>query len=103
VLGLARANHYVEHREEQVRLRVVAFAFLTPLFFIKGGLNVSLGSVWANLGILLLLFAAKMVPKLVGTYPLARGFTAPHAVFTTLLMSPGLTFATLAPLSGLNA
>jgi Kef-type K+ transport system membrane component KefB len=103
VLGLALANHYAEHREEQVRLRVVAFAFLTPLFFLKGGLNVSLGAVWANLGVLALLFAAKMVPKLVGIYPLARRFTAPHATFTTLLMSTGLTFGTISSLYGLNA
>ena len=27
---------YAEHREEQKRLRVVAFAFLAPFFFIKG-------------------------------------------------------------------
>jgi Kef-type K+ transport system membrane component KefB len=103
VLGLALANHYAEHREEQVRLRVVAFAFLTPLFFLKGGLNVSLGAVWANLGVLALLFAAKLVPKLVGIYPLARRFTAPHATFTTLLMSTGLTFGTISSLYGLNA
>ena len=42
VLGLVMSRHYAEHREEQRRLRVVAFAFLTPFFFIKGGLNVSL-------------------------------------------------------------
>jgi len=103
VLGLVLANHYAEHREEQVRLRVVAFAFLTPLFFLKGGLSVSLGAVWANVGILGLLFAAKMVPKLAGIYPLARRFTAPHGVFTTLLMSTGLTFGTISSLYGLNA
>jgi Kef-type K+ transport system membrane component KefB len=103
VLGLALANHYAQHREEQVRLRVVAFAFLTPLFFLKGGLNVSLGSVWANLGILALLFAGKMAPKLVGIYPLARRFTEPHAIFTTLLMSTGLTFGTISSLYGLNS
>ncbi len=103
ILGLILANHYAEHREEQVRLRVVAFAFLTPLFFLKGGLNVSLGAVWANVGILALLFAAKMAPKLAGIYPLARRFTAPHAVFTTLLMSTGLTFGTISSLYGLNA
>src|SRR5207253_9059953 len=101
--GLALAAHYVEHRQEQERLRVVAFAFLTPLFFLKGGMNVSLGAVWANIGILALLFAAKLVPKLVGVYPLARRFTAPHAVFTTLLMSTGLTFGTISALYGLNA
>ncbi len=103
VLGLALANHYAEHRLEQERLRVVAFAFLTPLFFLKGGINVSLGAVWANIGVLALLFAAKMVPKLVGIYPLARRFTAPHAVFTTVLMSTGLTFGTISSLYGLNA
>jgi Kef-type K+ transport system membrane component KefB len=103
VLGLALSNHYAQHREEQVRLRVVAFAFLTPIFFLKGGLNVSLGAVWANLGVLVLLFGAKMVPKLAAVYPLARRFTAPHAVFTTLLMSTGLTFGTISSLYGLNA
>jgi Kef-type K+ transport system membrane component KefB len=103
VLGLALSNHYAAHREEQVRLRVVAFAFLTPLFFVKGGMNVSLGAVWANVGVLALLFAAKMVPKLFAVYPLARRYTAPHAAFTTLLMSTGLTFGTISSLYGLNA
>lgn len=103
VLGLALSQHYAHHRKEQERLRVVAFAFLTPFFFLKGGLNVSLGALWANLGVLALLFAAKMVPKLAGVYPLARRFTAPHAGFTTLLMSTGLTFGTISSLYGLNA
>ena len=84
-------------------MRVVAFAFLTPFFFLKGGMNVSAAAVWANLGVLTLLFAGKMVPKLVGVYPLARRFTSPHAVFTTLLMSTGLTFGTITSLYGLNA
>ena len=52
---------------------------------------------------LALLFVGKMVPKLVGVYPLARRYTAPHAVFTTLLMSTGLTFGTITSLYGLNA
>jgi Kef-type K+ transport system membrane component KefB len=103
VLGLALSNHYVQHRTEQERLRVVAFAFLTPFFFLKGGMNVAVGALWANLGILALLFGAKMIPKLVGVYPLARRFAAPHGVFTTLLMSTGLTFGTISSLYGLNA
>jgi Kef-type K+ transport system membrane component KefB len=44
-----------------------------------------------------------MVPKFAGIYPLARRFTAPHATFTTLLMSTGLTFGTITSLYGLNA
>ena len=52
ILGLVMSRHFQEHRQEQERLRVVAFAFLTPFFFLKGGLNVSLGAVFANLGVL---------------------------------------------------
>jgi Kef-type K+ transport system membrane component KefB len=97
------SGHYAQHRKEQERMRVVAFAFLTPFFFLKGGMSVSAGALWANLGILALLFAGKMLPKLACVYPLARRFTAPHAGFTTLLMSTGLTFGTISSLYGLNA
>jgi Kef-type K+ transport system membrane component KefB len=103
ILGLVMSNHYVRHRKEQERMRVVAFAFLTPFFFLKGGMNVSAGALWANLGILALLFLGKMAPKFVGIYPLARRYAAPHATFTTLLMSTGLTFGTISSLYGLNA
>jgi Kef-type K+ transport system membrane component KefB len=102
VLGLVMARHYQRHRTEQERLRVVAFAFLTPFFFLRGGLNVSLGAVFANLGLLALLFAAKMVPKIGLILPLARRSVPQHATFTTLLMSTGLTFGTISALYGLN-
>jgi Kef-type K+ transport system membrane component KefB len=103
ILGLAMSPHFAQHRSEQKRLRVVAFAFLTPFFFIRGGLNVSLGAVFANLGILAILFVAKLVPKLGFVLPLARRHMRPHATFATLLMSTGLTFGTIASLYGLNA
>ena len=103
ILGLVMSSHYVQHRQEQDRMRVVAFAFLTPFFFLKGGMNVSTSALWANLGILALLFVGKMVPKLASVYPLARRYTAPHATFTTLLMSTGLTFGTITSLYGLSA
>jgi Kef-type K+ transport system membrane component KefB len=103
ILGLMMSRHYEEHREEQTRLRVVAFAFLTPFFFIKGGLNVSLGAVAANLGLLGALLAAKMLPKIGFVLPLARRATPRHATFATLLMSTGLTFGTISSLYGLNA
>ena len=103
VLGLAMSSHFEQHREEQTRMRVVAFAFLTPFFFVKGGMNVSLGAVVANLGVLGVLVAAKMVPKLAFIWPLARRAAPRHANFTTLLMSTGLTFGTISSLYGLNA
>jgi Kef-type K+ transport system membrane component KefB len=103
VLGLVMSRHYMEHREEQKRLRVVAFAFLTPFFFLKGGMNVSLGAVASNLGLLLILLAAKMVPKIGFVYPLAKRADRRHGAFSTLLMSTGLTFGTISSLYGLNA
>jgi len=103
VLGLAMSRFFAQHRSEQERLRVVSFAFLTPFFFVKGGMNVSTSAVWGSLGVLGLLFVAKMGPKLIGVYPLARRFMAPHAPFATLLMSTGLTFGTITSLYGLSA
>ena len=105
VLGLVMARHYQAHRLEQERLRVVAFAFLTPLFFVRGGMAVSLSAVWTSLGALGVLLAAKMLPKIAGVYPLARRtMTGPgEAWFGTLLMSTGLTFGTISSLYGLNA
>jgi Kef-type K+ transport system membrane component KefB len=103
ILGLALSSHYESHRKEQERLRVVAFAFLTPLFFLRGGMSVAVSALWANLGILALLFLVKVLPKLASVFPLARRYCAPHAAFTTLLMSTGLTFGTISSLYGLNA
>jgi Kef-type K+ transport system membrane component KefB len=103
VLGLAMSRHFQEHREEQKRLRVVAFAFLTPIFFLKGGLNVSLSAVGGNLSLLAVLLVAKMAPKLAFVYPLARRADRRHAAFTALLMSTGLTFGTIASLYGLTS
>ncbi len=103
VLGLVMSGHYSKHRAEQHRMRVVTFAFLTPFFFFKSGMSISASALWANLGLVALLFAAKVGPKLAGVYPLARRYCSPHEAFTTLLMSTGLTFGAIAALYGLDA
>jgi len=100
ILGLAMSRHFAEHREEQKRLRVVAFAFLTPFFFLKGGLNVPLAAMFANLGLLGALLAAKMLPKIAFVFPLVRRAAPREATFATLLMSTGLTFGTISSLYG---
>jgi Kef-type K+ transport system membrane component KefB len=48
VLGLAMSRFFASHRLEQDRLRVVSFAFLTPFFFLKGGLNVSTSALCSS-------------------------------------------------------
>ncbi len=103
LLGLALAKTFERHREEQQRFRVVAFAFLTPFFFLKSGMNVSLGAVWANLGLLSVFLVTKFVGKFVGVFPVARRYVREHANFLTLLMSTGLTFGTISSLYGLQA
>ena len=102
VLGLVMSRHYRQHQEEQKRLRVVAFAFLTPFFFLRGGMNVSLDAVAANVGVLALLLAAKVLPKLGLVYPLARRAAGESGRFATLLMSTGLTLGTISALYGLS-
>ena len=103
LLGLAVASVFKRHPDEHRRFRVVAFAFLTPFFFFKGGLNVSLGAIGGSLPLLLGLFAVKIGTKFVGVFPVALRFVRPHAIYTTLLMSTGLTFGTISSLYGLNA
>jgi Kef-type K+ transport system membrane component KefB len=103
LLGLAVAKVFHQHRLEQQRFRVVAFAFLTPFFFFKGGMNISVPAVVANLGLMLLLLALKFGTKVIGVYPLARRYMPRDAWYTTLLMSTGLTFGTISSLYGLNA
>jgi len=103
LLGLALARTFARRRVEQQRFRVVAFALLTPFFFVRSGMNVSLGAVWASLGLLGLLLLVKVALKFVGVYPLARRWVPEHAAYTTLLMSTGLTFGTISATYGYNA
>ena len=103
VLGLALARIFHENPLLQRRFRIVAFSLLTPFFFLKGGMNVSLVLVWTNLGLLLSLLGVKLVTKFFGVYPLAKRYVPRDAMFTTLLMSTGLTFGTISSLYGLGA
>jgi Kef-type K+ transport system membrane component KefB len=103
LFGLTMARTLARHRAQQRRRRVVAFALLTPFFFLKSGLNISVSAVVANWGWVLVLFAVKLGAKLIGVYPPARRYVRRDAVYTTLLMSTGLTFGTISSLYGLNA
>ena len=103
LLGLAVSDVFKRHPEEQRRFRIVAFAFLTPIFFLKGGLNVDVRQLAAGVWLLFAFLFVKIATKFLGVLPAALRFVKPHAVFTTLLMSTGLTFGTISSLYGLNA
>jgi len=103
VLGLVLAPMFHRHRELQRKLRVVAFGMVTPFFFLKGGMNVALGDLGPQLGLLVGFFLVKIAAKSVGVFPLARLHMPGAATYTTLLMSTGLTFGTISALYGLQA
>ena len=105
LLGLLMSKHFTESsttKELRNRLRTVAYAVITPLFFIVGGLKVSFPQVASVFGLFLVLFALKMATKFVGVYFLAKRYLRHGEIYTTLLMSTGLTFGTIASVFGLN-
>ena len=103
LLGLVLSHLFHGNRELQRKLRVVAFAFITPIFFLNGGLNISLPLLWANMGQFLILLAVKLATKFVGVYPVAKLLIPREATYTTLLMSTGLTMGTISALFGYQA
>jgi Kef-type K+ transport system membrane component KefB len=106
VLGLLMSRHFHETSESAVirnRLKTVAYAFITPVFFIVGGARVSLPMITASIGLFAVLFGLKILSKFGGVYFLAKKYIPHGSMYTTLLMSTGLTFGTIASVFGLNS
>lgn len=104
LVGLAVAGVFVADRVLVHRMRAIAFSLLTPFYFLKAGSLVSLPAILAGAGLIALFLAVKVGAKIAGVWPTARGFGLPtrDATYTTLLMSTGLTFGTIASLYGLT-
>ena len=86
------------------RLRTLTFGLLTPFYFIRAGSFVSVPALIAAPGAFLLLLIIKILTKIAGVYPVTQGFRSPRreGIYTTLLMSTGLTFGTISALFGLS-
>ena len=86
------------------RLRTLCFGFLTPFYFIRAGSFVSVPDLIAAPAAFVLMLVVKLITKIVGVYPVARAFGSPRqeGMYTTLLMSTGLTFGTISSLFGLS-
>lgn len=102
LLGLAVAALFAENKTMIRHLRTTVFAFLTPFYFLKAGMLVSLPAVWVGAALIVILLLVKMVTKFVGVWPLTRlfRFTPCTSMYTTLLMSTGLTFGSISALFG---
>ncbi|MBE7560113.1 cation:proton antiporter [bacterium] len=86
------------------RLRTLTFGLLTPFYFIRAGSFVSVPALAAAPVVFFTLLAAKLLTKSVGVYPATKLFryAQREAVYSTLLMSTGLTFGTISALFGLT-
>ena len=104
VLGMILASTVGRDHALVRRLRTLTFGLLTPFYFIRAGSFVSIPALIAAPGILLILLGAKMVSKFIGVYPITKFFRSPpkEAMYTTLLMSTGLTFGSISALFGLT-
>ena len=104
ILGMILAGTVGKDHALVRRLRTLTFGLLTPFYFIRAGSFVSVPALLTAPGILLLLLGAKMVTKFVGVFPITKVFKSPRkeSMYTTLLMSTGLTFGSISALFGLT-
>lgn len=104
LVGMILAPQFLANRTLAHRMRVVAFSVLTPFYFLKAGSLVGFHAVVENMALIGIFLVVKMATKFIGVWPLAHTFRfgKREAVYTTLLMSTGLTFGTISALYGLT-
>jgi Kef-type K+ transport system membrane component KefB len=102
LLGLGAAGFFHADPKMVGRVRGVAFTFLTPFFFLRAGTLIALPAVVAGSLTILVFFAVKVGAKVIGVFPATRPFRLRirEAWYTTMMMSTGLTFGTIASLFG---
>lgn len=106
IFGLVMGKHFKAQRmtaDIKNRLRTVSYAFITPFFFIVAGMRVSLSALWTSAGLFLAIFAVKQASKFAGVYFLMKKYFPEGGMYSTLLMSTGLTFGVMAVMFGLKA
>jgi Kef-type K+ transport system membrane component KefB len=104
IIGMVLAGTVGKDHALIRRLRTLTLGLLTPFYFIRAGSFVSIPGLVAAPVAFLVLFLGKMVTKFVGVYPVTKVFGSPRkeAMYTTLLMSTGLTFGTISALFGFS-
>jgi Kef-type K+ transport system membrane component KefB len=102
LLGLVVAKVFAQNRTIVRHLRTTVFAFLTPFYFLKAGMLVQLSSVLHAALLIAALLLVKVAMKFLGVWPLTKyfRFTPKLGMYTTLLMSTGLTFGSISALFG---
>jgi Kef-type K+ transport system membrane component KefB len=104
LVGMVLAPFFLANRTLSQRMRVIAFTMLTPFYFLKAGSLVKLSVVWQSSALIAIFLLVKMVAKFIGVWPPTKifKFGKKEGMYTTLLMSTGLTFGTISALFGLT-
>ncbi|HEY7299447.1 MAG TPA: cation:proton antiporter [Xanthobacteraceae bacterium] len=104
LVGMVLAPFFLQKRELQLRMRAICFAFLTPFYFLKAGSLIEARALLAGAGFIAVFLAMKMLTKFVGILPLTRyfKFDRREGMYTTMMMSTGLTFGSISALFGLT-
>ena len=104
VMGMVLAGTVGKDHALVRRLRTLTIGFLTPFYFIRAGSFVSVPALLAAPAAFVVLLMAKMASKIAGVYPMTKAFGSPtrQGIYTTLMMSTGLTFGSISALFGLT-
>jgi Kef-type K+ transport system membrane component KefB len=104
VIGMALAGTVGRDHALVRRLRTLTIGLLTPFYFLRAGSLVSVPALVAAPAAFVALLLTKMASKSAGVYPVTQAFGSPRKVgmYTTLMMSTGLTFGTISSLFGLS-
>ena len=104
IIGMILAGSVGKNHAFIRRIRTLTLGLLTPFYFIRAGSLVSLGTLISAPFIFIVLLASKMITKIIGVYPATKFAKYPklESIYTTLLMSTGLTFGTISSLFGLS-
>jgi len=104
VIGLLLAGTVGKDHALVRRLRTLTLGLLTPFYFLRAGSLVSVPALVAAPAAFLAMLLIKIASKCAGVYPVTQAFGSPRKVgiYTTLMMSTGLTFGTISSLFGLS-
>lgn len=102
LVGMVLAPFFIANKVLSHRMRIIAFTMLTPFYFLKAGSLVNLSAMWNSALLILIFLLVKMAAKFIGVWPAAKAFKLgkKESMYTTLLMSTGLTFGTISALFG---
>ncbi|ATW25233.1 cation:proton antiporter [Candidatus Formimonas warabiya] len=104
IIGMAMAGFFTQYKETLYKIRAIIFTAFTPFYFIKAGVLVSFHALVTMLGAILIYLLFKTLAKFLGVLPATKFFRygKRNGIYTTLLMSTGLTFGTISSLYGLT-